>query len=140
MTTRPLGIPVRLEEAAAATPTVFTGDWVVSSPHLFSTLFPSHPTPPPALQEPRKNKSKTAHLIAILTDPIPFPPRASASLDESEPPSDEPDSHLFVFPPETCHPDVASVTALQTGKGTMSCPEGYRECTTRSEICFRPPR
>ncbi|KAG0664203.1 Rab proteins geranylgeranyltransferase component A [Rhodotorula mucilaginosa] len=129
-TTRPLGIPVRLEEGDA-NPTVFTGDWVVSSPHLFSTLFPSQPTPPAAAL-PKSSKSETAHLIAILPDPIPFPPRASASLNHDDDESsstptdaDEPDSHLFVFPPGTCHPNVASVTALQTGKGTMSCPEGY---------------
>jgi hypothetical protein len=131
-TTRPLGIPVRLEEGDA-NPTVFTGDWVVSSPHLFSTLFPSQPTPPAAAL-PKSSKSETAHLIAILPDPIPFPPRASASLNHDDDESsstptdaDEPDSHLFVFPPGTCHPNVASVTALQTGKGTMSCPEGYCE-------------
>lgn len=131
-TTRPLGIPVRLEEGDAK-PTVFTGDWVVSSPHLFSTLFPSQPTPPAAAL-PKSSKSETAHLIAILPDPIPFPPRASASLNHDDDESsstptdaDEPDSHLFVFPPGTCHPNVASVTALQTGKGTMSCPEGYCE-------------
>ncbi|GAA5880709.1 hypothetical protein JCM3774_002802 [Rhodotorula dairenensis] len=118
-TPRPLGIPVRLVDDAA--PTVFTGDWVVSSPHLLPTLFPSRPLPDNVVDHPR-----TAHLVAILRAPIPFPPRTSASLEEpSVTADDEPDSELFVFPPAACHPDMASVTALQTGKGTMSCPDGY---------------
>lgn len=127
---RPLGIPVRLEDRPDAEPTVFTGDWVITSPHLFSTLFPSRALP----GQLASTTSRKAYLIAILRRPIPFPPRASAKLggdsqSEAEPPAeqDEPDSQLFVFPPAACHPDLSSVTALQTGHGTMSCPEGYRE-------------
>ncbi|BGP53132.1 hypothetical protein JCM8202_004217 [Rhodotorula sphaerocarpa] len=139
-TTLPLGIPVRLEEGADAPPTVFTGDWVVASPHLLPTLFPSvADAEPPALAP--TGTARTAHLIAILSAPIPFPARASSAGfdaaagspgpgDANSAPAaedkDGPDSHLFVFPPETCRVGVESVTALQTGPGTMSCPEGYR--------------
>lgn len=127
-TTRPLGIPVRLVDDADAAPTVFTGDWVVSSPHLFPTLFPSRAFPERAVPPGTREGTRTAHLVAILPAPVPFPPRASASLEDGFSVADhEPDSELFVFPPAACHPSMASVTSLQTGKGTMSCPDGYRK-------------
>ncbi|GAA5831395.1 hypothetical protein JCM11251_004011 [Rhodosporidiobolus azoricus] len=109
--TRPLGIPVVLETGEQ--PTMFTGDWVVSSPHLLSTLSPSH-TPPTV--------PSSVHLIAILPSPVPFPPpREPRGPDEG----DEPDSNLFVFPPQSLSEELGTVTAFQVGKGTMSTPEGY---------------
>ncbi|GJN91867.1 hypothetical protein Rhopal_004892-T1 [Rhodotorula paludigena] len=122
-TTRPLGIPVVLEEGQPAT--VFTGDWVVASPHLFSSLFPSHSLPAHLAPD----APRTAHLIAVLREPIPFPPPPRRDDDDADP-DDEPDSKLFVFPPGAVESagqrvEVGTCTALQVGKGTMSCPEGY---------------
>ncbi|GAA5938241.1 hypothetical protein JCM1841_006804 [Sporobolomyces salmonicolor] len=117
---RPLGIPVQLEDSEA--PVMFTGDWVVCSPHLRSTLFPSTSFSPfqPVLPA-------SVHLIAILPCAIPFPlPHTSDPSEElSEAPGDLTDSNLFVFPPKALKEELGTVTALQVGKGTMSCPEGY---------------
>ncbi|GAA5974063.1 hypothetical protein JCM11641_008238 [Rhodosporidiobolus odoratus] len=112
-TTRPLGIPITLEEGGP--PTMFTGDWVVASPSLLSTLFPSTTVSDDAMCP------RSVHLIAILPSPVAFPPpREARGPDEG----DEPDSNLFVFPPRSLNSEVGTVTALQVGKGTMSCPEG----------------
>ncbi|GAA6043159.1 hypothetical protein JCM8097_004348 [Rhodosporidiobolus ruineniae] len=122
-TTRPLGIPVELEPGQKTT---FTGDWVLSSPYLLSTLFPSSS----ASDSPASSSQPTsAHLIAILPSPVSFPPpREPRGPDEG----DEPDSNLFVFLPGSLGEKegeegarVGTVTALQVGKGTMSCPDGY---------------
>jgi len=120
-TTKPLGIPVQLEDGEQ--PTMFTGDWVISSPHLVSTLFPSNdPSSQPA-------QSSTVNLVAILSQPVPFPPPQSTgeSEEEEETPASLSDSNLFVFPPKSLNEKIGTVTALQLGKGTMSCPDGYRE-------------
>ncbi|BGP12989.1 hypothetical protein JCM10213_002080 [Rhodosporidiobolus nylandii] len=110
-TTRPLGIPVSLDEGGP--PTVFTGDWVVSSPSLLPTLFPSAVA--------SSTDPASVHLIALLASPIPFPPpREPRGADEG----DEPDSNLFVFPPKALRKELGTVSALQVGKGTNSCPEG----------------
>jgi len=121
-TTKPLGIPVQLEEGEE--PTMFTGDWVISSPHLLSTLFPSSSAPD------RTSSPKSVNLIAILSQPIPFPPPRSTGETEEEKEetlSSLSDSNLFVFPPKALNENVGTVTALQVGKGTMSCPDGYRK-------------
>ncbi|GAA5896606.1 uncharacterized protein JCM6883_006958 [Sporobolomyces salmoneus] len=118
-TPRSLGIPVQLEEGEA--PTMFTGDWVISSPHLLSTLFPSSDS------TPSRRTPTSVNLLAILREPIPFPPpQSSGEGEEEETPASLSDSNLFVFPPSG-DPEVkiGTVTALQLGKGTMSCPDGY---------------
>lgn len=76
-------------------------------------------------------------MIAILSRAVSFPrpPTSTDSTTAAEEEEDEdalPDSQLFVFPPgskahaEGERVNMGTVTALQTGKGTMSCPEGYR--------------
>ncbi|GAA5851560.1 hypothetical protein JCM9279_006896 [Rhodotorula babjevae] len=120
--TRPLGIPVQLEEGQE--PTMFTGDWVVTSPHLLSTLVPTASTP--ATDPPSSTTPRTAHLIALLASPIPFPPprrREGATDDDAE--LDEPDSKLLVFPPGALDERLGTCTAMMVGSGTMSCPESY---------------
>ncbi|GAA5905471.1 hypothetical protein JCM5296_005881 [Sporobolomyces johnsonii] len=117
---KPLGIPVQLEEGEA--PVMFTGDWVVCSPHLRATLFPSSDFPPFQPATP-----VSVHLIAILPSAISFPPPHTSDPFEEpiEAPGDLADSNLFVFPPKALKEELGTVTALQVGKGTMSCPEGY---------------
>ncbi|GAA5986401.1 hypothetical protein JCM5350_002908 [Sporobolomyces pararoseus] len=124
-TTRPLGIPVQLEEGQK--PTTFTGDWVISSPHLLSTLLPSTETsnsPSCSTTNP-----SSINLVAIISHPVPFPrpPRSSDEItaEDEETPASLSDSNLFVFPPSALNERVGTVTALQLGKGTMSCPDGY---------------
>ncbi|GAA6007205.1 hypothetical protein JCM11491_003043 [Sporobolomyces phaffii] len=121
-TTRPLGIPVQLDEGSD--PTMFTGDWVISSPHLLPTLFPS--TEAPSEEQLRPT---SVNLVAILTHAVPFPPPRSSGdtgeTEEEETPASLSDSHLFVIPPEASSGSIGTVTALQLGKGTMSCPDGY---------------
>ncbi|GAA5922233.1 uncharacterized protein JCM15063_003226 [Sporobolomyces koalae] len=124
--TRPLGIPVQLEDNGEA-PTIFTGDWVISSPHLLPTLFPSAVRASTTLSTP---ESDTLNLVAILPTRIPFPAAASKNdtSDEGvaeETPASLSDSNLFVVPPKALDERVGTVTALQLGSGTMSCPEGY---------------
>ncbi|GAA6022952.1 hypothetical protein JCM10207_007727 [Rhodosporidiobolus poonsookiae] len=115
--TRPLGIPVELEPGEE--PTMFTGDWVISSPHLLPTLFPSS-------SSSSSSAPTSAHLIAILPSPVAFPPpRAPADAEAGAAEEDDPDSKMFVFPPRALRDECGTVTALQVGKGTMSCPEGY---------------
>ncbi|GAA5962077.1 hypothetical protein JCM3765_005514 [Sporobolomyces pararoseus] len=125
-TTRPLGIPVQLEEGD--NPTMLTGDWVISSPHLLSTLFPSTKTDDSA--SPSTTSQESVNLVAILPQPIPFPPPPRSSEETSieegeETPASLSDSNLFVFPPSALDERIGTVTALQLGKGTMSCPDGY---------------
>ncbi|GAA5853500.1 hypothetical protein JCM8547_002480 [Rhodosporidiobolus lusitaniae] len=115
MPARPLGIPVTLEEGKE--PTIFTGDWVVSAPHLLPTLFPSS-TPPSSAATAATPEA--VRLIAVLSSPVSFPPPR-----EEQEGGDEPDSNLFVFKPGELREEVGTVTALQVGKGTMGCPEGY---------------
>ncbi|GAA5890086.1 hypothetical protein JCM8208_002693 [Rhodotorula glutinis] len=119
--TRPLGIPVQLEEGQE--PTMFTGDWVVTSPHLVSTLMPS--TPPSTADPAPSTSPRTAHLIALLPSPISFPPprRPEGATDDDD--LDEPDSKLLVFPPGALDERLGTCTAMMVGSGTMSCPEGY---------------
>ncbi|GAA6059072.1 hypothetical protein JCM10212_002043 [Sporobolomyces blumeae] len=139
-TTRPLGIPVQLDEkegGGRGEPTIFTGDWVVGSPHLLSTLFPNASTSSSGqAREPLRTSatdsdSRSIHLVAILSTPIPFPrPRVAPAngaeqTEEDESPAGSSDSNLFVFPPRALHEAVGTVTAFQVGKGTMACPEGY---------------
>lgn len=103
---------------------MFTGDWVISSPHLLPTLFPSS-SPPDRTPSP-----KSVNLIAILSQSIPFsPPRSTGETEEEkeETLSSLSDSNLFVFPPKALVENIGTVTALQVGKGTMSCPDGYRQ-------------
>ncbi|BGP36932.1 hypothetical protein JCM10449v2_000834 [Rhodotorula kratochvilovae] len=115
---RPLGIPVVLEEGAD--PTMFTGDWVVCSPHLAPALLPSNAPPPASSTGPR-----AAHLIALLDKPVAFPPAPVREGEDAEEP-DEPDSKLLVFPPGTMgDASVGTCAAMLLGQGTMSCPEGY---------------
>ncbi|GAA6058367.1 hypothetical protein JCM3770_005276 [Rhodotorula araucariae] len=125
-TTRPLGIPVVLEEGAE--PTTLTGDWVVCSPHLAPTLLPSRAAAGPSAAGAGGGCDRDAHLIALLDQPVAFPPRATAAAAEGEPAEgdDEPDSKLLVFPPGAMgDARVGTCTALMLGQGTMSCPEGY---------------
>ncbi|BGP21905.1 hypothetical protein JCM10295v2_000782 [Rhodotorula toruloides] len=129
--TTALGIPVLLSDEPGAETTTFTADWVVCSPHLFSTLFPSHPAPASLASD----APRSVRLIAILARAVPFPrPPAGDPSAEEEEEHDGPDSQLFVFPPNAFKAgggggvgvELGTVTALQTGKGTMTCPEGYR--------------
>lgn len=132
--TRPLGIPVVLDEGHE--PTVFTGDWVVSSPHLLPALLPSHATDAPAAAA-APAPPRTAHLIALLSSPIAFPPprrpkpdaangaEEPREADNDDDDDDEPDSKLLVFPPGALDARLGTCTALLVGAGTMSCPEGH---------------
>lgn len=141
-----LGIPVLLSDEPDAEPTTFTADWVVCSPYLFGTLFPSHP-PPEGLA---KEAPRSVRMIAILSRAVPFPrPPTSSDLAASEEGDDLPDSQLFVFPPGSVASlgeergagvELGTVTALQTGKGTMSCPEGYRAFSPLSFSFLIPSR
>ncbi|KPV78691.1 uncharacterized protein RHOBADRAFT_41234 [Rhodotorula graminis WP1] len=120
--TRPLGIPVQLEEGQE--PTMFTGDWVVTSPHLLSTLVPAHSS---SMADPAPSSvPRTAHLIALLPSPISFPPpRRPEGATDDDADLDEPDSKLLVFPPGAFDERLGTCSALMVGSGTMSCPEGY---------------
>jgi hypothetical protein len=104
---------------------MFTGDWVISSPHLLSTLFPD------TVSSDEESRPTSVNLVAILSQAVPFPPPRSTGgageTDEEETPASLSDSNLFVFPPNALNDKVGTVTALQLGKGTMSCPDGYRE-------------
>lgn len=125
--TSALGIPVVLSDEPRAAPTVFTGDWVVCSPYLFTTLFPSRRVPASLARD----APRSVRMIAVLSRPIPFP---RPSVEEADEADEGPESQLFVFPPGAIErerdgdgegPELGTVTVLQTGKGTMACPEGY---------------
>ncbi|BGP21900.1 hypothetical protein JCM10295v2_000777 [Rhodotorula toruloides] len=82
-----------------------------------------------------RSAPRSVRLIAILARAVPFPrPPAGDPSAEEEEEHDGPDSQLFVFPPNAFKAgggggvgvELGTVTALQTGKGTMTCPEGYR--------------
>ncbi|GAA5872668.1 hypothetical protein JCM16303_004598 [Sporobolomyces ruberrimus] len=153
-TTRPLGIPVRLEEGEE--PTMFTGDWVVSSRHLLAKLFPSSAS---TIEDTDSKVPTSVNLIAILSKPVPFPsPRRQEGEEEEgeeETPASLSDSNLFVFPPPPpphsgTDQGLGTVTALQLGNGTMSCPPGYhvlylsapiispKDTSSLSSTCLEP--
>ncbi|BGO93134.1 hypothetical protein NBRC10512_003318 [Rhodotorula toruloides] len=145
-TSTALGIPVHLADEADAEPTTFTADWVVCSPYLFSTLFPAHSLPASLAPD----APRSVRMIAILSRAVSFPrpPTSTDSTTAAEEEEDEdalPDSQLFVFPPgskahaEGERVNMGTVTALQTGKGTMSCPEGYHVLTLSAPILAPMP-
>ena len=103
---------------------MFTGDWVVTSPHLLSTLMPTSST---SSTDPASSPApRTAHLIALLPSPISFPPpRRPEGATDDDADLDEPDSKLLVFPPGALDEGLGTCTAMMVGSGTMSCPEGY---------------
>lgn len=117
----PLSVEVVLD-GPESSPTTFTGDWIVSAHSHLQILFPA------ASFTPAKPSSVFA--IVILTSAIPFP----LSFDSIEQdPSDIPDSNLFIFEPKALMNELGTVTALQVGPGTFSCPEGY--CKSLSCFC-----
>ncbi|GEM06580.1 rab escort protein [Rhodotorula toruloides] len=141
--TTALGIPVLLSDEPGAETTTFTADWVVCSPHLFSTLFPSHPAPASLASD----APRSVRLIAILARAVPFPrPPAGDPSAEEEEEHDGPDSQLFVFPPNAFKAgggggvgvELGTVTALQTGKGTMTCPRATPQPFMSSTLLNKP--
>ncbi|KAK4698211.1 hypothetical protein P7C70_g8074, partial [Phenoliferia sp. Uapishka_3] len=107
-----LGIPVFLDEGAP--PDIFTADWIISSQSHLSTLCP------PSNSNDNIRGPHTVQGIVIMSASIPF--------DVGGEEEDRTDSTLFVFPPTALCPDVGSVTVMQVGNSTFSCPEGY--CTS----------
>jgi hypothetical protein len=143
-----LAIPVLLDPLPAVS-TRFTADWIVSAQsHLSLVLPPTTST---------IHSYHSVRAIVILPTSIPFPsalPNGDA-LDPTsdtgngdepvvplQPPSerDLPDSNLFIFPPQRFSDLLGTVTALQVGSGTFSCPDAYRECLRRCSEKFRPIR
>ncbi|KAI5474772.1 Rab escort protein [Pseudohyphozyma bogoriensis] len=134
-TSRPLGVPVTLDPKDG--PVTFTGDWIVTSPSHLPVLFPSTTTSAPPSPPP----PTSVYSITILSSPIPFPPPREAPDPEAD--LAIPDSHMFVFPPGVGEEEnmgrLGTVTALQVGSGTFSCPEGYFVLYLAAPILQQPP-
>ncbi|KAM0750143.1 FAD/NAD(P)-binding domain-containing protein [Meredithblackwellia eburnea MCA 4105] len=110
-----LGIPIYLDGPDEPAD-VFTADSIVCSPSHFSVLVPS--TSPSSEEE---QVAEGVEGVLILTSPIPFP----RSGEEDEEGKETTSTDLLVFPPKMFREELGTMTVLQTGTETGSCPKGY---------------